>query len=407
MERLLIATTIPRTLDDFLLPYARHFRAKGWRVDALSGDGFEGTRAVEAFERTFTVQWSRNPLDLRNLASTPGQIRDIVAQQGYHIVHVHTPVAAFVTRLALRSLPRSRRPQVIYTAHGFHFHPAGSPLRNAIFFGLERIAGRWTDYLVVMNREDAHAARRHRLVPSDRLVHMPGIGVDTSHYSASSVDPANRQRFRQEMGLSDSELYFLMVAEFIPRKRHVDLLRAFALVSRGSPGREAHLALAGQGRLVEEMRSLARDLGIERRTHFLGQRSDVPALMSGAAAVVLPSVQEGLPRCVLEAMSMGTPVVATRIRGTAELLENGTGYLVEVGDVEGLASALRSVLARPDASREMGRRGIGRASVYDVRHVIQLHEGLYGEALGRLEEQRRSADAPADAPTGVVRDRRT
>jgi glycosyltransferase involved in cell wall biosynthesis len=391
MPRLLVATTIPRTLDDFLLPYARHFRARGWQVHALSGAGFERTKAREVFERTFTVRWSRNPLDPRNLVSTPERIRDLVRRYGYDIVHVHTPVAAFVTRFALRSLPPEQRPQVIYTAHGFHFHPAGSPVRNAVFIALEKLAGHWTDDLVVMNREDGDAARRWRFLPPERIHEMPGIGLHLGEYSSTRVSSADLARLREELGLGDEDRYLLMVAEFIPRKRHADLLRAFALLDGGASRTAAHLVFAGQGPLLEEMRRLAARLGIAERTRFLGQRFDIPTLMRGAAAVVLPSGQEGLPRCILEAMSIGVPIVATRIRGTAQLLENGAGLLVEVGDLEGLTGALREVLARPEAAREAARLGQSRVSGYDIERLIGLHEVLYTEALRRVEAQRSAA----------------
>ncbi len=391
MPRLLVATTIPRTLDDFLLPYAQHFRAKGWRVDALSGNGFEGGRAVEVFERTFAVEWSRNPLDPRNLVATPSRIRELVERESYDLVHVHTPVAAFVTRYALRTLSASRRPQVIYTAHGFHFHPAGSPVRNAIYLGIEKIAGRWTDYLVVMNREDAFAARRRRLVPEERIREMPGIGVDMACYRAANVQASDIDALRRDLGMRAEEPYLLMVAEFIPRKRHSDMLRAFALVAREPPADAAHLVLAGQGPLMAEMRSLASELGIQSRVHFLGQRRDIPALMAGAAALVLPSVQEGLPRSILEAMSMGVPVVATRIRGSTDLLDQGAGLLVSLGDVAELGAALQRVFRDPETVSEMVRTASRRIAAYDLRRVIQLHEALYGEALSRLEGQRGSA----------------
>jgi glycosyltransferase involved in cell wall biosynthesis len=178
------------------------------------------------------------------------------------------------------------------------------------------------------------------------------------------------------------------VTEFIPRKRHADLLRGFSLLDEARPPGAVHLVLAGHGPLLDDMRRLAARLRIAERTHFLGQRSDVPTLMRGAAAVVLPSGQEGLPRCILEAMSMGAPVVATRIRGSAQLLEDGAGFLVDVGDVDALAGALRDVLARPEAAREAGRLGQRRVSEYDLGHVVGLHEALYASALRRLEAQR-------------------
>jgi len=381
MSRLLVVTTIPRTFDDFLLPYVHHFRAKGWRVDALSGAGYEGTQAARAYERTFAVRWSRNPLDPRNLATAPKAIRGIVEREGYEIVHVHTPVAAFVTRYALRSLPRRVRPAVVYTAHGFHFHPSGSPLRNAMFVGLERLAGRWTDFLVVMNREDAEAARRLGLVPSERLREMPGIGLDLRFYSRESVTVADRERVRAELGLGKREAYLLMVAEFLPRKRHVDLLRAFAAIAQEPVGAGVRLVLAGHGPLYDEVQALARALGIAERVTFLGHRRDLPPFIAEARAVVLPSVQEGLPRCILEAMAIGTPVVATRIRGSMQLLQGGAGRLVAPTAVPELAAALREVLASPERAREMAVEASRRVGSYGIEHLLELHEALYAEAL--------------------------
>jgi glycosyltransferase involved in cell wall biosynthesis len=112
--------------------------------------------------------------------------------------------------------------------------------------------------------------------------------------------------------------------------------------------------------------------------------------MAGAVAVVLPSQQEGLPRCILEAMSIAVPVIGTRIRGTSELLEDGAaGVLVDVGDVEALAGALRRVLDDPETAREVGRRGQLRVGEYDVRKLVELHEQLYAEALAAADACRR------------------
>lgn len=391
MARLLVATTIPRFLDDFLLPYASHFRSKAWQVDALTGPGIEKTAAARAFHKSYQVEWSRNPLDVRNLVATPRRIREAVVAGRYDLVHVHTPIAAFVTRLALRSLPTAIRPQLIYTAHGFHFHPGGSLARNGAFLALEKLGGRWTDYLVVLNRQDEAMARRHRLLPPDRIRRMPGIGIDTARFSRSRLDPAALQRVRHELGIPRDAPYFLMLAEFVANKRHVDLVRALARLANGT-SQAPHLVLAGQGPLLSEVRALARSLGIEQRVHTPGHRSDTPVLLGGASALVLPSGREGLPCCILEAMAMRVPVVASRIRGCSDLLEGGAGALFEVGDVEGLANALGSTLVNQPAVEQMASLAHQRVAAYDTRHVIRLHEQLYEEALARSMNQGLSPD---------------
>jgi glycosyltransferase involved in cell wall biosynthesis len=374
MPRLLMVATVPDTLRGFLLPFAEHFSSRGFQVDAMADGITRCAACTTGFDRVWDVGWSRHPLDWRNVGACR-RVRQVVAQQGYDLVHVHTPVAAFVTRLALRRLRRSGRPRVIYTAHGFHFYRAGPKPQCAVFRALETLAARWTDYLVVINREDEHSARR--LLPWERVQYMPGIGVDLDRYGPAAVTDAEVARVRRDLGVGPETHVFLVIAEFIPRKRHRDALVAFARLDRP----DARLVLAGAGPLLDEVRQQAAQLGIADRVSFLGVRSDIPALVRASVAVVLASEQEGLPRSVMEALSLGVPVIGTRIRGTADLLQGECGLLVPVGDTEALAGAMRTMLDHPDAARDMARRGRARMAEYDVRIILALHESLYERAL--------------------------
>jgi glycosyltransferase involved in cell wall biosynthesis len=380
MNRLLIVTTIGATLRGFILPFAYHFRDRGWRVDGMAKGVSTCPECLQAFDRVWEVEWSRNPLQLQNLMVAPQQIREVVEQEGYDIVHVHTPVAAFVTRYALNGLRKKGKPKVIYTAHGFHFHRQGKSLKNAIFLALEKLAGQWTDYLVMINREDEEAAKRYRIVPHERIRYMPGIGVDFKYYNPDAITESEVGRVYQELGLAAEAPLFLSVAELIPRKRHRDLLQAFAQL--GYP--DVHLALAGDGRLLEQMQQFAIELGIQKQIHFLGFRRDIPTLIRAADAVILASEQEGLPRCIMEAFCLETPVIGTRIRGSQDLLEGGCGLLVEVGDVEGLAQAMNWILEHPVEAQLIARKAKERIAAYELGHIMELHETLYAEALQEI-----------------------
>ncbi|HET98486.1 MAG TPA: glycosyltransferase family 1 protein, partial [Desulfurivibrio alkaliphilus] len=149
MARLLQVGTVAITLRTFLLPIADHFTKKGWRVDALA-HGAASVPRPPCFAECWEIGWSRNPWSVGSLWRAMARVREVVDRGDYDIVHVHTPVAAFITRLALARWRRAGRPQVIYTAHGFHFHRGGRPWKNVLFRGLEKLAGRWTDYLVVI-----------------------------------------------------------------------------------------------------------------------------------------------------------------------------------------------------------------------------------------------------------------
>lgn len=372
-----MVTTTPLTLQGFLLPYCEHFRKQGWQVDAAARDASGRPECARAFDRVWNIDWSRSPADWNNFFVAPAQIRAAVAAGRYDVVHVHTPVAAFVTRAALRPSKTPRTTRVVYTAHGFHFHSNGSPLKNALFASLERLAGRWTDYLVVINREDEAAARRLRIVPPENVRYMPGIGVDTGHYSRDAVRGSDVEALRSSLGLRPGQPLFTIIAEFNPGKRHEDAIHALA----GLNDRHAHLACAGAGPRQEAMRRLCVQLKVEDRVSFLGFRNDIPALIASSTAVVLPSNREGLPRSVMEALCLGVPVIGTDIRGIQDLLRPGGGILYKTGSVEQLRQAMQFILDRPERAAEMSRIGRETMADYSLDKLLEHHEALYREAL--------------------------
>ena len=377
MPKLLIITTIQRTLRDFLLPYGDHFRSLGWQVDAMANVRDPYPVAEEHFDHFYAVDWGRNPLDPRNFGRTPRFIRELAEREKYDIVHVHTPVAAFVTRFALRKLRAAGTVKVVYTAHGFHFFKGNSPLKNFVFLNLEKLAGRWTDHLIVMNREDFSAAQTHRIVPPEHLTLMPGIGVDLSKYSAASVTAEQIAAVRRELGLAPEDKYILMVAEFNPGKRHRDAILALAQAQAV----HLHLVFAGWGPLFEGTKELAVKAEVAEQCHFLGHVEDVRPLLKGAVASVLPSEREGLPRSVLESMAMGVPVIGTNIRGTQDLLENGCGILYPVGDTRSLASIFAQASSGDPSFDSCAQQAMTHVKKYDLSAVLHMHEKLYLEIM--------------------------
>ncbi|MEL6496717.1 MAG: glycosyltransferase family 4 protein [Cyanobacteria bacterium J06623_7] len=374
MPKLLIVTTVPITMRGFLLPFIEHFRQLGWQVDGMA-QGILGDRdCAAACDRLYDIQWSRNVFDPRNLLAGAKRVREVVAAEEYDLVHVHTPIAAFVTRYALRN---NRQTQVIYTAHGFHFYQGGNRVKNAIFWSLEKLAGRWTDYLIVINREDEAAAIKHNFLPSDRIFYTPGIGVDIDYYAVERVTPESIAHIRQDLGLSVDDTFLLTIAEFTPRKRHQDLLKALATAAKP----QLHLALAGEGKTRPAIEALAQELGIEKQVHFLGYREDIPSLICAADAVLLVSQQEGLPRSLMEAMCLNTPVIGSNIRGTRDLLADGCGLLVNVGDIAALAQGAIKVRDNAANLATMADRAKIKIQDYDLRQIIQQYEQIYGLAL--------------------------
>jgi glycosyltransferase involved in cell wall biosynthesis len=370
--------TVHNTLRSFLLPFAKFFTAKGWQVDGIANGIDRCQRCKDTYHKTSEISWSRNPLAPSNFLKAAPRLRSLVEQGGYDIVHVHTPVAAFVARWALRKLRREGRVTVIYTAHGFHFHKLGSRAGNFGYRLLEKVAGRWTDYLVVINEEDRQAALHYKLVPPERLVLMPGIGVDTDALSPSDVSEEAVQKVRTELGLARDSVLFLMIAEFTPNKRHVDVLHAIAR-AKEIPFR---VAFAGEGSTLEATKALASELGVADRVIFLGFRQDIPALIRAARATLIVSLREGLPRSTMESLSLEVPAIGTDIRGVRDLLSGECGILVPPKDPAALSEALCRLAQDVSLATAMGCRGREKMTgEYRLENVIRLHEDLYARAL--------------------------
>ena len=365
---------MPDTLRAFLLPFASYFREKGWIVDAAANGICGFAECVKVFDKVWEIPWSRNPLDLNNLFSAPQVIREIVKQGNYDIVHVHTPIAAFITRWALRKERMSNNLKVIYTAHGFHFIKGAPRFKNLLFIFLEKLAGKWTDYLIVINKDDHEAALKYRIINSANLLYISGIGLDSKYYDPDMVSVEDVEEVRNELGLGNGNKYFLMVGEFNKNKCQSESVQA--LYSLNNP--TIHIVFAGEGSTMSSVRELGKDLGIADRIHFLGYRKDVPRLIKGSLALLLTSRREGLPRCILEAMSLEVPVIATDIRGSKELLADGAGILYQPGNIEDLRKAMDYIINNPEEAALMGSKGRKQVlEKYEIDKIIQLHESLY------------------------------
>jgi glycosyltransferase involved in cell wall biosynthesis len=379
---LLIVATVSSTIRSFLIPYARHFRALGWRVDAAARGGSGDPVLLEEFDQVHEIPLSRSVLDLGSLVRGERAVSETLNSRP-DIVHVHTPIAGFLTRIAAHRTSAAPRPVVAYTAHGFHFHRGGHPTTNGLFLTAERLAGRWTDRLVVINDEDFEAARRHHIVGTRRLVRMPGIGLDTAAYSRSRLDPEEITDARQALSLPRDAPYFVVVAELSRRKRNADVIEALSHMSH----REAALVLLGQGAERERLEDLARERGVGDRVRFGGFVEDVRPVVAGAAALLLASDREGLARAIMEALALEVPVIASTARGNAELVDSESGVIVPTGDVIGFAAAMDRMLDRPRDHQHMGAHGRARmVERYDIGHLLLLHERMYA---GMLAERRR------------------
>lgn len=327
-----------------MAPIAERLRQRGWQVDAAASGVLDNHQCRESFDRCFDVPFERKFLSTKNIMVASPAISRLVKENRYNLIHVHTPIASFVTRYAIRNRPKQQK--LVYTAHGFHFHDGANRLSNMLFSNLEKFASPWMNHLVVINEEDFNSAQRLRIASTPNITHMSGIGVDLEAFYAFPNEGEVRDKVLDQLGIPNGSYVFLQVAEYTPNKRHCDTLRAF---SRLPKSRRFDLLFAGSGQLMESSRELAAELNILDRVHFLGHRSDIPNLLAACNALLLVSKREGLPRSIMEALAMNKTVIGTEIRGTSDLLKNGVGILVPPCDPASLSNAMiESIGFKPD-----------------------------------------------------------
>jgi len=261
----------------------------------------------------------------------------------------------------------------LYTAHGFHFF-TGAPLRNwLLFYPVEKELSRETDLLLTINREDYTRAKRFH---ARRTVLVPGVGVDTQRFAAAH----DRAATRAALGLSPDAPVVITVGEHIPRKNHETCLRVLSALP------DATLLFCGTGQEESHLRALAMELGVAERVRFLGFRTDVPALLAASDVFLFPSLQEGLPVSLMEAMATGLPCVVSRVRGNADLIREGEGgYLLAPRDAAGMAEVLASLLRSPIARQRMGAVNREAVAPYALAPALACITALYREELDARE----------------------
>jgi len=373
--RVLFVATVYTHLAAFHIPFMKLLQGWGYEVHAAASSAEGHKDEVEAIGvRCWDIPFVRSPVSLKNLTAYR-KFKSLLRRERFDLIHVHTPMAAWLGRLTAK---RTGQGPVLYTAHGFHFYK-GAPLTYWLFYyPAERLVARWTDGLIVMNSEDYERAQKMGFKPDENLFFVHGVGVDLERFSQGRE---NGISVREELGLDNQDVVVTCVAEFIPRKNHGFLLDAWKFVSRNE--RKSHLLLVGEGRICNAMESRVQQKRIPR-VYFLGFRRDVPRILAATDVLVLTSKHEGLARCIMEAMAAGKPVVATDVRGSRDLVENGvTGLLVELGDVEGLAQALLQLIRDPELRKKMGQAGRAKIQDYSLERVLDEMSAIYARYLGR------------------------
>lgn len=372
MKKVLFVAKVVRShIATFHLPYLKMFKEMGWKTAVAAHNDYDDPRdcVIPNCDTYFDVPFERFPLSPNNVTSYR-QLKKIIDAGEYDIIHCHTPVSAMITRLAALSA-RKRGTKVIYTAHGFHFFK-GAPLINwLLYFPVEWFLARYTDALITINKEDYARAQKFA---AKKVYYVPGVGIDTKKFA---VDPETKREkraaIRTELGIPDDAIVLLSVGEVNENKNHRVVIEALSKLEE----KNVHYIICGRGELEDSHKNLAKQLGLEGRVHLTGYRNDVADFYQAADVFVFPSLREGLPVAVMEAMASGLPIVCNDIRGCADLIENDVnGTILVESNGNSYASAISTYLDN-SICRRISMINQKQASAFDLNVVAQQYRLIY------------------------------
>lgn len=301
------------------------------------------------------------------------KVKKLIKDNQYQLIHCQSPIGGVVTRLAVRSI-KNFTGKLIYTAHGFHFF-SGAPKKNwLIYYPIEKYLAHYTDILITINKEDyQRAKKKFSLKKNGQVLYLPGVGVNVKKIQSVKVD---REEKRKELGIDKNSFLLVNAAELSKRKNQKVLLDAVAEIAKIE---KISLLLCGTGSMQEELEDYARQLKIKDNIIFAGYRTDLYEIYKISDCFVFPSLQEGLPVALMEAMAAGLPIICSKIRGNVDLIKDKKGgYIVDNSRGKEYAYYIRKLIKTPKLCNNMIKQNQQQVKKNNIVKINNYMKKIYG-----------------------------
>lgn len=377
MSKILYVATVVKThIMEFHLPYLKMLKEMGWETAVAARNDYENPLdcTIPFCDTYYDVPFERNPFKLDNIKAYT-QLKKIIDDGHYDIIHCHTPVGGVLTRLAAEDARRNGC-KVFYTAHGFHFFN-GAPLINwLLYYPIEKHLAKKTDVLITINHEDYNRAKKFK---AGSVVNVPGVGIDINKFKAPDI---SREQMRRCLGLTIDDVVLITVAELTKNKNQFVVLSALKKIKKDKFEiyNNLHYLIVGCGTELDFLKKKATQFNIESHVHFLGYCKDINNLNYASDICVFPSIREGLGLGALESMLCGLPIVCSNNRGTREYAIHGeNAFCCKSNNAEEFAHAIESLFCNLEKRREMGNKAREKAMKFNLDDGIKILIQLYSE----------------------------
>ncbi len=301
----------------------------------------------------------------------------IIKNGRYQIVHTHTSKAGILGRWAAWLC---RTPIIVHTPHGHIFYGYYGRLKTGIFIIIERITAFITDRIITLTEREKQEHIAFKIASSQKFITIHS-GVETKRFL--EITPEDTKRIKKEFNIKEDCLVVGTVGRLVEVKGHKYLIQAaHKILKRIQNYRSIKFIIVGDGPLMADLKREANLLGISESVIFTGWRNDVPAVMSVFDIFVLPSLNEGMGKVLIEAMLLKKPIIASRAGGIPDLIKDGeNGIIIKPSSPDELTDAIIALLKSEDKRKKMGDNGRIIAESYGDKAMVEKLEGVYEDII--------------------------
>lgn len=375
-------TAIDMTMNNFLRPLNIAITNEGHDLYCVCSSGPFTKSILDDNFKYYDVKIDRK-ISLISNFRTIRQLTALFKNIKPDIVHVHTPVASVLGRIAAKL---SGVPIIIYTAHGFYFHEGMNEKQYNLFFNIEKYIGRFcTDYIFTQSFEDYEVAKNNNFLLGKKNNNYVCIsnGIDLKDkFNINKFNEQTKTKIKEKHNIPNENMIVTFIGRLVKEKGILDLLNSFNKIDN----KNITLIIIGglpQGERDTETFEELQKFKNNNNIIFTGHVDNAEEYLYSSDIFCLPSYREGMPRSIIEAMAMKNAVLATNIRGSREeVIHNETGYLFNVHDDDQIAEYINFLYANPSKLEEMKENGFKRAlDLYDEEKVVAKQLEVFNKAI--------------------------
>lgn len=376
-------TTIDLTAYCFLRTWFQYLTDRGFDVTLATTVAEFREEIEKTGANVVHIPIARNVNPVRDFISLINLYK-YIKKEKFDSVQTYTTKAGFIGRLAARL---AGVPVIIHNILELPQNSVQNSVLKFIYKTMEQVAAKWADFIITTTNPNRNQILENHIVPPEKLAAIPE-GIELKNYETVKADPLQK---RKELGIPDGAVFIGTVARLEAAKGHKYLLEAAKQILEKR--KDIYFIMVGKGHLQAELEEKTKELGIQANVRFLGFRDDMLEILQSVDLFVLPSLWEGQGVVLMEAMCYKKPVIACKVGGVVDIVQDGeNGLLVPSRDPDSLAKAILKMMDMPEKMKEMGEEGYRR--IASKFRDSEMNDRRF-EVYGKLFKEKLNVELPS------------